>query len=128
MKHARLTIALGLVALTAACGKKAETPVTAETNTAAPAAATNNMSGDMGNMAMAPGAKMAKGTGKVTAVDKAAGTITLDHGPIAEANWPAMTMAFKAAPALIDSVKVGDEVSFDLKLEGGSGEVTAIRK
>lgn len=128
MKHARLTIALGLVALTAACGKKAETPVTAETNSAAPAAATNNMSGDMGNMAMAPGAKMAKGTGKVTAVDKAAGTITLDHGPIAEANWPAMTMAFKAAPALIDSVKVGDEVSFDLKLEGGSGEVTAIRK
>ena len=124
MKHARLMIALGLAALTAACGKKAETPVTAETNTAAPAAA-NTMGG---NMAMAPGTKMAKGTGKVTALDKAAGTITLDHGPIAEANWPAMTMAFKAAPALIDSMKVGDEVSFDLKLEGGTGEITAISK
>lgn len=128
MKHVRLMIALGLATLTAACGKKAETPVTAETNSAAPAAATNTMDGDMGNMAMAPGAKMAKGTGKVTALDKAAGTITLDHGPIAEANWPAMTMAFKAAPALIDSVKVGDEVSFDLKLEGSGGEVTAISK
>jgi Cu(I)/Ag(I) efflux system periplasmic protein CusF len=128
MKHARLTVALSLLAVTAACGKKAETPVTAETNTAAPAAATDTMGGDMGNMAMAPGAKMAKGTGKVTALDKAAGTITLDHGPIAEANWPAMTMAFKAAPALIDSVKVGDEVSFDLKLEGSGGEVTAISK
>ncbi len=128
MKHARLTFAFGLVALTAACGKKAETPVTAETNTAAPAAATNTMSSDMGNMAMALGAKMAKGTGKVTALDKVAGTITLDHGPIAEANWPAMTMAFKAAPALIDSVKVSDEVSFDLKLEGSGGEVTAISK
>jgi len=128
MKHARLMIALGLATLTAACGKKAETPVTAETNSAAPAAATNTMSGDMGNIAMAPGAKMAKGTGKVTAVDKAAGTVTLDHGPIAEANWPAMTMAFKAAPALIDSVKVGDEVTFDLKLEGNGGEVTAISK
>ena len=46
MKHARLTIALGLAALTAACGKKAETPVAVETNQAAPAAA---MSGDMGS-------------------------------------------------------------------------------
>jgi Cu(I)/Ag(I) efflux system periplasmic protein CusF len=77
---------------------------------------------------MAPAAKMAKGTGKVTAVDKSAGTITLDHGPIAEANWPAMTMAFKAAPTLIDSVKVGDQVNFELKLEGSTGEVTAIKK
>lgn len=39
-----------------------------------------------------------------------------------------MAMAFKAAPALIDSVKVGDEVHFDLKLEGSGGEVTAISK
>ena len=86
------------------------------------------MAGDMGNMEMSPAAKMAKGSGKVTAVDKAAGTITLDHGPIAEANWPAMTMAFKAAPAVIESVKVGDEVNFDLKLNGNAGEVTAISK
>ena len=39
-----------------------------------------------------------------------------------------MTMAFKAAPALIDSVKVGDEVNFELKLDGNAGEVTAITK
>lgn len=71
---------------------------------------------------------MAKGTGKVTAVDKSAGTITLDHGPIGEANWPAMTMAFQAAPALIDSVKVGDQVNFELKLDGSAGELTAISK
>src|SRR3546814_16771563 len=49
MKHALLKIALGLAALTDACGKKAEPPVAAETNQAAPAAA---MTGDMGNMAM----------------------------------------------------------------------------
>nr|WP_254911502.1 copper-binding protein [Sphingomonas sp. CDS-1] len=83
---------------------------------------------DMDNMAMASGDKMAKGTGKVTAIDKAAGTITLDHGPIAEAGWPAMTMAFKASPAIIDSVKAGDAVDFDLKLNGGAGEITAISK
>src|SRR3546814_9271240 len=32
----------------------------------------------------------AKGTGTVTAIDSAAGKITLDHGPIAELQWPAM--------------------------------------
>lgn len=129
MKHARLTIALGLAALTAACGKKAETPVAAETNQAAPATAA--MSGDMGNMAMAPSATSAikaKGHGTITAIDKVAGTITLDHGPIPEAKWPAMTMAFKAAPAITDAAKVGDKVDFDLTLTGSAGEVTAIHK
>src|SRR3546814_3204629 len=43
MEHALLTIALGLAALTAAFGNKAEPPVAAETNQAAPAAA---MKGD----------------------------------------------------------------------------------
>jgi Cu/Ag efflux protein CusF len=129
MHYVRLTIALGLAALTAACGKKAETPVAAETNQAAPAATA--MSGDMGNMAMAPAATapiMAKGHGTVTAIDKTAGTITLDHGPIPEAKWPAMTMAFKAAPAITDAAKVGDKVDFDLTLTGSAGEVTAIHK
>lgn len=128
MNHARLTIALGFAALTAACGKKAETPVAAETNQAASAAA---MSGDMGNMAMTPAASTAikaKGHGTVTAIDKTAGTITLAHGPIPEAKWPAMTMAFKAAPAITDAVKVGDKVDFDLTLTGNAGEVTAITK
>ncbi|MDF0490510.1 copper-binding protein [Sphingomonas sp. H39-1-10] len=128
MHYIRLTIALGFVALTAACGKKAEMPVAAETNQAAPAAA---MSGDMGNMAMAPSATSAikaKGHGTVTAIDKTAGTITLNHGPIPEAKWPAMTMAFKAAPAITDAAKVGDKVDFDVTLTGSAGEVTAIHK
>ncbi|WP_206377548.1 copper-binding protein [Sphingobium sp. TB-6] len=121
--------ALGLTLLLAACGPKSGTNETGAANGIAPAAAAMNaMGNDMGNMAMTPGDKMAKGAGKVTAVDKAAGTITLDHGPIAEAGWPAMTMAFKASPALIDSIKVGDAVDFDLKLEGGAGEITAISK
>ena len=125
MTYVRLTIALGLATLTAACGKKAETPVAAETNQATPAAAMNS---DMGNMAMPAESKMGKGTGTVNAIDKAAGKITLNHGPIPEVNWPAMTMAFKAAPAITDAAKVGDKVDFDLTLTGSAGEVTAIRK
>ncbi|PKB25347.1 copper binding protein CusF [Novosphingobium kunmingense] len=128
MKLHALTV-LGITIALAACGSKTESNETAATNTASPAAAeTNAMAGDMGKMEMSPTAKMAKGTGKVTAVDKSAGTITLDHGPIAEANWPAMTMAFKAAPTLIDSVKVGDQVNFELKLDGNAGELMAINK
>ena len=124
-----MTTVLALTAALAACGSKTETNQTAAANNGAPAAVESNaMAGDMGNMAMAPTAKMAKASGKVTAIDKSAGTITLDHGPIAEANWPAMTMAFKTAPTLIDSVKVGDEVNFELKLGGNAGEITAISK
>lgn len=110
----------------AACGQKPAEPA-AEAETAAPAA------GPMGDMDMngmdMAGATMARGTGTVTAIDKTAGTITLDHGPIAEAGWPAMTMAFKATPAsLLDTVSVGDKVAFELKMMGGAGEVTAIQK
>lgn len=128
MHYLRKSIIVGLVVLTAACGKKAETPVAADTNQVAPAAA---MSGNMGNMAMEPSASTAikaKGHGTVTAIDKTAGTITIKHGAIPEAKWPAMTMAFKAAPAITGAVAVGDKVDFDLTLVGSAGEVTAITK
>ena len=129
MKPLYLTTMFGFTALLAACGEKPDTGATK--NAATESGAMNGMAnGDMGNMPMAtnmaPG--MARGTGTVTEIDKAVGTITLDHGPIAEANWPAMTMAFKARPELLDSVKVGDKVAFDLALKDGTGEVTAIRK
>ena len=64
----------------------------------------------------------------MTALDNAAGEITLDHGPIPELGWPAMTMAFKAAPGITDAAKVGDKVDFDVTLVGSAGEVTAIQK
>ena len=130
MKPVYLIALLGPAALLAACGEKAGTNATAANMSAeAPAAmaGTDTMSGDMGNMAM-PAAKTAKGTGTVTAIDNAAGTVTLDHGPLAEAGWPAMTMAFKAKPELLGSVAVVEKVKFDLALSGGAGEVTAIRK
>jgi Cu/Ag efflux protein CusF len=130
MKRAYLTagVVSALLAL-AACGQKTETQAEAPTAPAEPAAApaaTDSMAGI--NMASAEAAKTAKGTGTVTAVDAASGAITIDHGPIPEANWPAMTMAFKAAPALTQGLKAGDKVAFDLKLENGGGEVTAIQK
>lgn len=126
MKHVILTVAaLGAAGSLAACSPKQET--TAETPApAAPAAAPAAPSSDMAKMDMAADAKMAKGTGTVAAVG--ADSITVDHAPIPEANWPAMTMAFKASPDMVKTVKPGDKVAFDLKLQGGGGEITAITK
>jgi Cu(I)/Ag(I) efflux system protein CusF len=112
MKRIATTVtALGLALGLAACSQKETTAETA----AAPAAAPPSS-----------GIKMAKGTGAVTAVS--ADSVTIDHGPIPQANWPAMTMAFKASPELTKQVKAGDKVAFDLKLENGGGEITAIKK
>jgi Cu/Ag efflux protein CusF len=123
MKRLALTVAaLGLAGTLAACSKKEATPQAAAPAPAPAAAPAAPMAG----MDMPADAKMAKGTGTVTAVT--ADSITIDHAPIPEANWPAMTMGFKAAPDLAKSVKPGDKVAFDLKLQGGAGEITAITK
>lgn len=117
-----LTIAVLGTAI-AACGKKPAEPMA----DAVPAAAAPASSDPMAGMDMSD-ATMAKGAGTVTAIDKTTGMITLDHGPIDALKWPAMTMSFKATPAtLLDTVKVGDKVSFDLKMVDGTGEVTAIQ-
>ena len=124
MKLHQLT-ALGLAALLAACGQKTEND--AATNAPASTGISDEMS-DMSNMDMPADMpmKMAKGTGTVTAIDKTDGSITIDHAPIPEANWPAMTMVFKAKPELLDNVKVGDKIAFDLALKDNTNEVIAI--
>jgi Cu/Ag efflux protein CusF len=112
MTASLIALPLGL----SACDKPAETPK-AEAQADA-----------MGEMAMSTEAKMAKGSGTVTAIDTATGKITLDHGPIASLEWPAMKMGFDAKPELLASVAVGDKVEFDVTVTGSASEVTAIRK
>lgn len=129
MKTVPIALALGILAVTAGCGQKAETPASPETNqSSAMPGAMNDNTTDMAGMAAPTATKMAKGTGTVTAIDPAAGTITLDHQPIPEAGWPAMTMAFNAKPVIVEGIAVGDKVTFDLALKGGGGEVTSIQK
>ncbi|NMG45315.1 RND transporter [Aromatoleum toluvorans] len=51
--------------------------------------------------------------GTVRKVDKAAGKITIAHGPLENLGMPSMTMAFRAgAPAMLDQVKAGDKIRF----------------
>ena len=126
MKRLILTAAaLSLAGSLAACSKPAATTTEAAAPVAAPAAAPAAIS-DMAAMGMPADAKMAKGMGTVTAVTT--DSLTIDHGPIPEVNWPAMTMTFKAAPEVAKQAKAGDRVAFDLKLVGTSSEVTAIRR
>lgn len=117
-----IAIALGLAlsATLAGCGKASEAPKAEEKAAAA--------ANDAGTMAMPAETKHGKGTATVTAIDTATGKVTLDHGAIAELQWPPMTMAFAAKPDLLKSIKVGDKVSFELDWDGKAGTVTQIGK
>ncbi len=95
----------------------------------APAAKVSTASTDaMPGMAMPAGAKMGKASGTVTAIDAAAGKITLDHGAIPAVGWPAMNMGFSVKPELLNGIAVGDRIAFEVMVKGNTGEVTAISR
>ena len=104
----------------AACDRQAEAPKPAES------AATNTSS--MSEMPMAAEMKHGKGVGTVTEIDAAKGMVTLDHGDIAELQWPAMKMGFAIKPDLLAGINVGDKVNFEVDWDGKAGTVTKIEK
>lgn len=68
----------------------------------------------------AAGNTAALSEGTVKKVDKAAGKLTIAHGPLANLDMPAMTMVFKAAdPAMLDKVKPGDKIRFAAERKAG---------
>ena len=68
--------------------------------------------------------------GTVKKIDESAGKITLDHGPIKNLGMDEpMSMVFKAAdPAMLKSVRTGDNVTFEAERVNGQITVTKIRK
>lgn len=120
MKLPVVTAALAGTLMLTGCGSKPDT--TAPTA----AATTQPMAMPAGGAADQTG-KIVHGVGVVTAIDTAGGKITLKHHAIPEAGWPAMTMAFTAAPPIVAKSKVGESVAFNLKLGAAGGEVTDIR-
>lgn len=111
---------LALVTSLAACKKESETPKPAES-------AAKNFS-NMSSMPMAAAMKHGMAAGRVTAIDAAKGTITLDHGAMSGLNWPAMTMGFTAKPELLSGINVGDKVDFEIDWDGKAGTVSKISK
>jgi Cu(I)/Ag(I) efflux system protein CusF len=79
---------------------------------------------------MVPGAPMPANTvsamGTVKAVDVAAKTVTIEHGPIEALQWPAMTMTFKAPDVDLGSVEPGQTVTFEFTSTGMDGTIIAI--
>ena len=68
------------------------------------------------------------GTGVIKTIDVKSGKITIAHGPIASLKWPAMTMTFSVNPAsLLNGLKVGQKVAFDVSMKGSDSTITALR-
>ncbi|HNQ05031.1 MAG TPA: efflux RND transporter periplasmic adaptor subunit [Thiobacillaceae bacterium] len=68
-----------------------------------------------------------RGSGRITAVNAAEGLLEMAHAPIPAIDWPAMTMPFDVASAgLLEGLKVGQEVDFDLARRGDGYVVVAI--
>jgi len=73
--------------------------------------------------------KIGKGVGVIRAIDPNAGTVVIQHGPIPALGWPAMTMTFRATPKyILNGLKVGEKIGFDIKVRGMSADVTAVQK
>lgn len=71
--------------------------------------------------------KPATSDGTVKKVDKAAGKITISHGPLEGLGMPAMTMVFRAAEReMLEEVKAGDKVRFTADRVEGVFVVTAL--
>ena len=52
--------------------------------------------------------------GEAMKVDKAAGRLTLKHGPIKNLDMDSMTMVFRVVdPEMLDTVKAGDRIEFE---------------
>ncbi len=59
-------------------------------------------------------AKAHQAEGTLTAIDAAAGTVSISHGPVASLGWPAMSMDFALAnPALAGTLKPNAPVAFE---------------
>ncbi len=64
--------------------------------------------------------------GEVRKVDKAAGKVTIKHGPMPKFDMPPMTMAYRVKDkAMLDQLKPGDKIRFDV--DGVGGEFTVLR-
>ena len=94
-----------------------------------PAAAPAQASADPAvNDTTATASRTGRVTGIVTAIDATTGKITLDHGPVADLQWPAMTMAFGAKPNMLKGIAVGDKVSFEIVMNGANADIVAIKR
>ena len=128
MHNTKLIAGLGALALgLAACSPKPAEPA------AAPMAAAEPAAPPMADMPMAPAvpaeAGPITGMGKITAINAAGGTLTIDHQAIPAVGWDAMSMGFTTTDTtMLKDLKVGDAVTFELKSTSEPSVVTKVQK
>jgi len=67
--------------------------------------------------------------GEVRKIDRAAGKVTIKHGPMPKLDMPAMTMAYRVKDkAMLDKLKPGDKIRFEAEGVGGTFTVTRLEK
>lgn len=83
---------------------------------------------DHGKMSMASSQDdMAEG--EVRRIDSSAGKITIRHGEIKNLDMPPMTMVFTVnQPALLENLRPGDKVRFEVEMQSGKMVITKISK
>jgi len=70
----------------------------------------------------------ATASGEVRRVDAAGGKVTIKHDKISALDLPAMTLVYRADPALLAGIKPGDKVRFTATRRDGRYVVTEISK
>ena len=67
-------------------------------------------------------------SGVVKSVDAGKGTVTIDHGPVASLNWPAMSMGFKAKDKKsLHTLKPGQKIDFEFVQQGKDYVITKVK-
>lgn len=102
-------------------------PSDQESPTASPATTPAPVSSVESSQAGETMAKQASATGTIEAIDPAAKTVTIAHGPVPELAWPAMRMTFQVPNVSLADFKPGDQVAFDLSTSGMTATVTALK-
>lgn len=71
----------------------------------------------------------ASASGMIRDIDRANSRIKIDHGPIPSIGMPSMVMTFKVKnPKLLDQVKQGDQVNFEIEQSGLGWIVTNLNR
>ena len=107
----------------------AKTSVAALTKATADAGYPSSLKGKEVAQARETKTARAGASGVIREIDRANSRVKLEHGPIPSTGMPGMTMTFKVKnPALLDQLKRGDQVNFEIEQSGLGWIITNLNR
>jgi len=91
----------------------------------APAASPDIDAGPATEMVSEP---VIRATGRIEAMDRDKGVVTIAHGPVPALKWPAATMEFQARREQLDGLVKGDQVRIGFQSDGDEAALVSIDK